>query len=42
MDFASILAETPLFDWKRLDELVERGHARAPEHLAPLRETLVR
>jgi NTE family protein len=30
-----------LFDWKRLDELVERGYQHAIEQLTPLRESLL-
>jgi NTE family protein len=31
-----------MFDWKRLDELVERGYEYALERLEPVRETLMR
>jgi NTE family protein len=31
-----------MFDWRRLDELIERGYEHALERLAPLRDTLIR
>jgi NTE family protein len=31
-----------LFDWKKLDEVVERGYRHALEQLEPLREQLLR
>jgi NTE family protein len=31
-----------MFDWRRMDELVERGYEHALEQLTPLRETLIR
>jgi NTE family protein len=31
-----------MFDWRRIDELIDRGHAHAIERLTPLRDTLVR
>jgi NTE family protein len=34
--------EFGMFDWKRMDELVERGYEHAVRQLAPLRDALVR
>jgi NTE family protein len=34
--------EFGMFDWKRMDELVERGYEHALRQLAPLRDALVR
>jgi NTE family protein len=34
--------EFGMFDWKRIDELIERGYGEAIERLTPLRDTLVR
>jgi NTE family protein len=31
-----------MFDWRRLDELIERGYEHALKRLAPLRDTLIR
>jgi NTE family protein len=31
-----------MFDWKRLEELIERGYDHALEQLTPLRDTLIR
>lgn len=31
-----------MFDWRRLDDLVERGYEHAMEQLAPVRDTLIR
>lgn len=31
-----------MFDWKRLEELIERGYEHALEQLTPLRDTLIR
>lgn len=31
-----------MFEWKRLEELIERGYEHAIEQLTPLRETLIR
>ena len=31
-----------MFDWRRLDELVERGYRHAMEQLSPVRDTLIR
>jgi NTE family protein len=31
-----------MFDWRRLDELIERGYRHAMEQLAPIREALIR
>jgi NTE family protein len=34
--------EFGMFDWKRMDEVVERGYEHALRQLAPVRETLVK
>jgi NTE family protein len=46
-EFADVYLDMPcegigLFEWKRLDELVERGYEYAVEALAPLRDSLVK
>jgi NTE family protein len=46
-DFADVFLDLPvdgigLFEWKRLDELVQRGYEYALEALGPLRDSLIR
>jgi NTE family protein len=46
-EFADVYIDRPcdgigLFEWKRLDELIERGYEYALEALAPARDSLIR
>jgi NTE family protein len=46
-DYADVFLDMPcdgigLFEWKRLDELIERGYEYALEALTPLRESLLK
>jgi len=34
------IADIGMFDWHRLDELIERGYRQAIEVLTPIRSTL--